>query len=370
MNARSSKDRIRVLVIDDSAYNRQAIVEMLESDKGIDVVSRAANGEEGLKEALSLKPDVITLDLEMPKMDGFTFLRILMSRQPTPVIVISSYSRKQNVFKALELGALDFIAKPTRYLSPELHKIRDELVEKILMVRHLRTSNLQRRPTQWAVVERQAVYPEAERAAGAVTEMPGMLLVVVGASTGGPPALQTFLQTLPRHLPVAYLVAQHMPENFTRAFSDRLNRYTGLEVSEARGGELVEPGRVFVAPGGQNLKVVRQGAVLKTEVEDVEPGAKYVPSIDAMFRSAAEIMGGRTMGILLTGMGSDGREGIRAIKQAGGRTVAESEETAVIFGMPKEAIDSGGVDVVLRLDEIAGEVIRFAGEICKPDEED
>jgi two-component system chemotaxis response regulator CheB len=369
MSARSSKDRskdrIRVLVIDDSAYNRQAIVEMLESDEGIEVVGRAANGEEGLKEALSLKPDVITLDLEMPKMDGFTFLRILMSRQPTPVVVISSYSRKQNVFKALELGALDFIAKPTRYLSPELHKICDELVEKVVMVRHLRASNLQVR-----VVERQAAPQEADEEVGEVAEIPGMVLVAVGASTGGPPALQTFLQTLPRHLPVAYLVAQHMPENFTRAFSDRLNRYTGLEVSEARGGEIVEPGRVFVAPGGKNLLVVRKGQMLKTEVEDVEPGAKYVPSIDAMFRSAAETMGSKAMGILLTGMGSDGREGIRAIKQCGGKTVAESEETAVIFGMPKEAIDSGGVDAVLRLDEIAGEVVRFAEEAGQSDEED
>ena len=366
MSARSFKDRIRVLVIDDSAYNRQAIVEMLESDGGIDVVGRSANGEEGLKEALSLKPDVITLDLEMPKMDGFTFLRILMNRQPTPVIVISSYSRKQNVFKALELGALDFIAKPTRYLSPELHKICDELVEKVVMVRHLRASNLQVR-----VVERRAVSQESgEAEPGEMAEILGMVLVVVGASTGGPPALQTFLQTLPRHLPVAYLVAQHMPENFTRAFSDRLNRYTGLEVSEARGGEVIEPGRVFVAPGGKNLKVVRQGAVLKTEVEEVEPGAKYVPSIDALLQSAAETMESKVMGVLLTGMGSDGREGIRAIKQAGGRTVAESEETAVIFGMPKEAIDSGGVDIVLRLDEMAGEVVRFAEEACQPDEGD
>jgi two-component system chemotaxis response regulator CheB len=366
MSARSSKDRIRVLVVDDSAYNRQAIVEMLESDGGIDVVGRAANGEEGLKEALSLKPDVITLDLEMPKMDGFTFLRILMSRQPTPVIVISSYSRKQNVFKALELGALDFIAKPTRYLSPELHKICDELVEKVVMVRHLRESNLKVR-----VVERQAVPQEAEAAAtGAAAGIPDMALVVVGASTGGPPALQTFLQMLPRQLPVAYMMAQHMPENFTRAFSDRLNRYTGLEVSEAQGGEAVEPGRVFVAPGGKNLKVVRQGLVLRTEVDEVGPGAKYVPSIDALFRSAAEVMESKAMGVLMTGMGSDGREGILAIKQAGGKTVAESEETAVIFGMPKEAIDSGGVDTVLRLDEIAGEVVRFSQEACQLDEGD
>jgi len=360
-----AKTRIRVLVIDDSAYNREAIVQMLESDPGIEVVGRATNGEEGLKEALALKPDVITLDLEMPKMDGFTFLRILMSRSPTPVIVVSSYSRKQNVFKALELGALDFIAKPTRYLSPELHKIRDEMLEKVLMVRQLFTSNIQMR-----VQERTTLAEVTDAGAGPSREAPPRMgIVVVGASTGGPPALQTFLQMLPRDLPLAYLVAQHMPENFTRAFADRLNRYTSLEVCEASGGEEIVPGRVFVAPGGRNLTVVSKSGDLQCEVVESRKGAKYVPSIDALFRSAASLAGKRVLGILLTGMGSDGREGIRTIKQAGGRTVAESEETAVIFGMPKEAIDSGEVDVVLRLDEVAGEVVRFAEKLDASDED-
>jgi two-component system chemotaxis response regulator CheB len=196
-----------------------------------------------------------------------------------------------------------------------------------------------------------------------------MLLVVVGASTGGPPALQTFLQMLPRDIPAAYLVAQHMPENFTRAFADRLNRYTSLEVCEAAGGEEIEPGCVFVAPGGRNLTVAVTENSLECEVVDSRKGAKYVPSIDALFRSAAAAAGDRVVGILLTGMGSDGKEGIRAIKKAGGRTVAESEETAVIYGMPKEAIDSGEVDVVLRLDEIAGEVVRFAEQKANEDED-
>jgi two-component system, chemotaxis family, protein-glutamate methylesterase/glutaminase len=359
LNGKKTQKKIRALVIDDSAYNRQAIAEMLESHNEIEVVGRAANGEEGLKEALKLKPDVITLDLEMPKMDGFTFLRILMSRQATPIIVISSYSRKQNVFKALELGALDFIAKPTRYLSPELHKIRDELLDKIMMVRSLRTGGLQIR-----AVEHYGEQAEAGRLAPLAEELPGLALVVVGASTGGPPALQHLLQKLPDNLPAAYLVAQHMPENFTRAFADRLNRYSGLTVSEAKGGEPLEPGKVLVAPGGKNLTVVRRGAALHAEVSEASDSAKYVPSIDLLFQSAAGAMGNRVVGILLTGMGADGRDGIRAVKDAGGRTVAESEETAVIFGMPKEAIDSGRVDKVLRLDEIAEEVSRMVKKIC------
>jgi two-component system, chemotaxis family, protein-glutamate methylesterase/glutaminase len=350
---------LRILVIDDSAYNRQAIIEMLESSEDIEVVGLAANGEEGLKSALTLKPDVITLDLEMPKMDGFTFLRILMSRRPTPVIVISSYARKQNVFKALELGALDFIAKPTRYLSPELHKIRDELIEKVKMVRHLRSFAVQTKSAEKTRLDRApdelGEFPE---------ESPQVALVVIGASTGGPPALQNLLQMLPPPLPAAYLIAQHMPENFTRAFADRLNRYTGLEVSEAQGGEQIVTGRVFISPGGQNLAVVRDGAVLKTVLEPAIENAKYTPSIDTLFTSAAAAMGKNVMGILLTGMGSDGKEGVRAIKNAGGKTLAESEETAVIFGMPKEAIESGQVDLVCRLDDIAGEVVRFSDLVC------
>lgn len=354
MTVSNSGQPTRVLVIDDSAYNRQAIVQMLESDPGIEVVGRAANGEEGLKQTLALRPDVITLDLEMPKMDGFTFLRILMNRTPTPVIVISSYSRKQNVFKALELGALDFIAKPTRYLSPELHKIRDELVEKINVVRMLRTPV---QPVRFG--ESKARVDDQRSGAPAVVSGTRPDLVVIGASTGGPPALQRLLQMLTRQVPVACLVAQHMPENFTRAFAERLDRYTGLVVREASGGEVLAPGSVYVAPGGNHLRVVRREAELITEVDRAGENDKYIPSIDLLFSSAADAAGSRVLAILLTGMGTDGCEGIRAVKAAGGRTVAESEETAVIFGMPKEAIASGEVDVVLRLEEIATEVVRF-----------
>lgn len=356
----SKANRIRVLVIDDSAYNRQAIIEMIESDEEIEVVGLAANGEEGLKEALKIKPDVITLDLEMPKMDGFTFLRILMSRQATPVIVISSYSRKQNVFKALELGALDFIAKPTRYLSPELHKIRDELVEKLKLVRHLKSA-----PARAAGAKAVPVATAAQAPQGAgLEDTQEMALIVIGASTGGPPALQGLLQDLPLELPAAVLIAQHMPANFTRAFADRLNRYTGLRVCEARDGEPIRPGNVYISPGGQNLTVKRKGKDLRTELFTPPPDAKYTPSIDALFESAAQAMNGRVLGVLLTGMGSDGKLGMQAIKKSGGRTLAESGETAVIFGMPKEAIDCGCVDVVIRLDRMAEEISSFSELVC------
>ena len=347
---------VRVLVVDDSAYNRQTIISMLQSSKEIVVVGRAANGEEALRETLLLKPDVITLDLEMPRMDGFTFLRILMNRQATPVIVISSYSNRTNVFKALELGALDFIAKPTHRVSPELSAIQEELVLKVLMVRQLRN------PAQASRTDNLSGSPEQDPAVFAALsgKQRPLGLVVIGASTGGPPALQTFFQTVTWDLPVAYLVAQHMPANFTKAFAERLDRYVGLNVCEAKDGEVVTSRTVYVAPGGHHLSVVRAGDDCLTAVRPAGAKSKFVPSIDILFESAAKAVDRRVAAVLMTGMGTDGSLGMQAVKQAGGVTMAESEETAVIFGMPREAIESGMVDLVLRQDEFAAQIGKFA----------
>jgi two-component system chemotaxis response regulator CheB len=356
MSSRGQTGKVRVMVVDDSAYNRQTIISILQSSPDISVVGRAANGEEALREVLRLRPDVITLDLEMPKMDGFTFLRILMSRQPTPVIVISSYSHRNNVFKALELGALDFIAKPTQRVSPELASIQEELIGKVLLVRQLRTAAPRPIHLDGAGEDR----PDRAESAARLTGASARGLVVIGASTGGPPALQLFFQEIAWDLPVAYLVAQHMPVNFTKAFAERLDRSLGLSVREALGAERLEAGQVYVAPGGSNLTVVRRGADLFTAVEAAPAQAKYVPSIDVLFRSAADAYGQRVAALLMTGMGSDGSIGIRAIKEAGGLTMAESEDSAVIFGMPREAIATGYVDLVLHQNEFAQQVVRFA----------
>lgn len=360
MNPVTAADKIRVLVIDDSAYNRQAIVEMLRTDDEVEVVGLASNGEEGIKEAMRLQPDIITLDLEMPRMDGFTFLRILMSRQVTPVIVISSYSRKQNVFKAMELGALDFIAKPTRYLSPEVHKIKNELLEKVRLVHQLRRESLK------GVSTGSNTPPPALETPGGVSGA-DLAVLAIGASTGGPQALQRILQRVPGNARASYLVAQHMPEGFTRAFAERLNRLCGLRVSEAENEQVLQAGHVLVAPGGKNLVVERRQDKLLARVEEPLADAKYVPSIDILFISLARSLGRQGMAILLTGMGSDGCQGMQAVKAAGGRTVAESEETAVVFGMPKEAIDSGSVDQVAHLDDIPSVIRVFLEKRSRED---
>lgn len=342
---------IRVMVVDDSGPNRRALTSMLATQPDVQVVAEACDGEQGLREALRARPDVICLDLAMPRMDGFTFLRLLMARQPTPVIVVSSFSRKVDVFKALELGALDFIAKPEGGPG-RLGRIRDELVQKVRAVRALRMETLERRAHDATAVPRASPEPREI-----------LRVACLGASTGGPPALQRILTDLPGNLPMAVLVAQHMPERFTRAFAERMARIADFRVAEAEDGQPLAAGRAYVAPGGRHLALERSrsgGARLR--VTEPRPGERrrYCPSIDLLFESAAGILGDRVCGVVLTGMGSDGRDGLGRIKRAGGLTLAESPETAVVYGMPGEAVAAGGVDEVLPLDAIAARLVRFA----------
>ena len=346
--------KIKVLVVDDSAYNRMTITEMLESSPLVKVVGVAVDGEDAIKKAMSLKPDIITLDLEMPRMDGFTFLRIMSSRFPTPTIVVSSRGDEQNVFKALELGAVDFIEKPTHHVSDELLKIRDELLDKVGMAGHLSIDRIKTKLIP--VVDKTNV-----RSAVSVIPLKEFPLVVIGASTGGPPALQTVLSMLPPDIQSAVAISQHMPPGFTKSFADRLDKITQFEVKEAENGDIVRPGRVLLSPGGFNLTFVKKGASVVTRILPGEDRDRYVPSIDKMFISASELFGSRSVGVVLTGMGNDGKEGVVHIKNAGGQTIAQSEDTSVIFGMPREAILTGMVDMVLPLEGIAEGIL----SMCK-----
>jgi two-component system chemotaxis response regulator CheB len=334
---------IKVLVIDDSAFNRQAITAMLEAQPGIRVVARAGDGDEGLKQVFAHGPDIITLDLEMPRMDGFTFLRILMNRRPTPVLVISSYARKENVFKALELGALDFIAKPKARISADLAGIEQELAAKVRMVSQLRMVSLVERARE-RVVPTPA--PPAELVA---PPAPMRRLVVIAASTGGPPALAQVLGALDATLPMGIVVVQHMPAKFTTAFAQRLDRGSAFEVREARSGDLLRAGLALVAPGGAVTTVRRAADGLRIEVEPPGPDDRFVPSIDRLFASAAAAAGPDVIGVVLTGMAGEGGAGVRAVVEHGGVAIAESAESAVMFGMPEEAIRTGLVSEVVPL---------------------
>src|SRR5947207_3099033 len=343
---------IRVLVIDDSAYNRVTISRMLESHRDINVVATAVNGEDGIKQVMRHRPEVITLDLEMPVMDGFAFLRWLMHNLPTAVIAVSSRSSDRSVFKALELGALDFIGKPGGRVSPRLEEIEKDLVAKVMQVAELRMENLRRRISEEEAEEAAPPEPPAEQVAG------GVELVAIGCSTGGPPALQHLFQNLPL-LPVPVVVAQHMPPTFTRLFAERVNKLTKYRASEAEDGALLERGCVYIAPGGLQTEVRRVSEGLIARVFASKLDDLYAPSVDRLFNSAAETCGDRLVAVIMTGMGDDGAEAIKRVRERGGRTIAESAETAIIFGMPNEAIKTGAVEHVLPLGQIPGAIQRL-----------
>jgi len=347
--------KIRVVVVDDSAYNRRAITRMLEELPGVEVVGYATNGEEGIRRVIDLTPDLVTLDLEMPRMDGFTMLRILMASSPVPVIVISSTSGDEKVFKALELGAVDFIAKPTTIISDELLKIQQDLHEKVQAVFKLNMARVQKGSEPAPSAPDIALPPPAAGSAANID------VVAIGSSTGGPPALQRIFTAFKEPPPFALVISQHMPSGFTNAFAERLNRSSGFEVREARDGDEVIAGRALIAPGGKNMLFARMGEKIVARI--VPPGQKdrYVPSVDVMFRSCAEQYGNRMLAVVLTGMGNDGALGVRDAKRMGAQVVAESEESAVVFGMPREAIATGLVDRVVPMDAMVREIVFRCG---------
>lgn len=348
--------KLRVLVVDDSAYNRQTIAEILNSHPEIEVVGKAYDGEDALKLVDQLEPDLITLDIEMPKMDGFTFLRLLMSKMPTPVIVISSHSRKQEVFQALELGAIDFIAKPTHHIAPDLASLRNELINKALTVRNLEMVPFKRR-----VERRSRSVPRRGEASPPLPSSPVERVVCIGSSTGGPPALETLFRALVRHEGTAVLVAQHMPSKFTKAFAERLNRISSMTVVEATHGMPVSGSWAYVAPGGQHLGVVaRDDGGLQIHLLEPSAEDRYVPSVDRLFETVASQCKVPVLALVLTGMGADGSEGIRPLHRASAITIAESQESSIVFGMPKEAIQTGCIDEVLALDALVERTLRFA----------
>jgi len=335
---------IRAIVIDDSAYNRVTISRMLEKEGDIRVVATAVNGEDGIKQVVKHRPDVITLDLEMPLLDGFAFLRWLMANNPVPVIVVSSRSSDRSVFKALEFGAVDFIAKPGGRVSTKLEEIERDLITKIRQCAEVKLENVKKRiPTE---------QPKAEEGTEPAT-VPGRSvdLVVIGSSTGGPPALQHLFQSMP-FMPVPFVIAQHMPPVFTRLFAERVDRLTRYRVKEAENGEVLMPGVVYIAPGGQQTDVVRNADQLRIRLAEKKMTDLYAPSVNHLFQSAADCAGERVLAVVLTGMGDDGAEAIREIHRRGGRTIAESAVTAIIFGMPGEAIKTGAVQKVLPLHDI------------------
>ncbi len=344
---------LRLMIVDDSAQNRRVLHDILDRAPRVEVVASCADGEEALRMALSLRPDAIFLDLQMPRMDGFTFLRILMNRAPTPVVVVSGYSAKENVFKALELGALDFVAKPPA--GRPLDEAADAILEKVRLIRTLE------RPTA-VRADRVVPSPLPSPAPSPPAAVRPKRLVAIAASTGGPAAIGDLLDRIPSGFPGAILIVQHMPEKFTRTFAERLDRRTSLQVREAADGDIAIAGTAWVAPGQRCMEVQSTPGGLRLVVRPPTPTDRYVPSADRLFHSAALAAGPDLLAVVLTGMGDDGREALDAVKQRGGSIIAEAPETAVIFGMPGAAIRTGHVDQVLPGDRIPAAILDFVAK--------
>ncbi|MCC6874928.1 MAG: chemotaxis-specific protein-glutamate methyltransferase CheB [Sandaracinaceae bacterium] len=347
---------LRVLVVDDSAFNRRLISEILESQEGVTVVGKAADGEEALRLLGTLEPDLITLDLEMPRMDGFSFLRFVMARRPTPIIVVSSHSAKQNVFRALELGALDFVPKPSAAPGEKLGVIREELLSKVALVRQLKPAMLDQHPKRTVSAMMRALPKTDERPLPA-EDTPSRLLVIA-SSTGGPSALVELLAWFPSDSQFAILIVQHMPPRFTRTFAERLDRLGGVRVTEAADGDRIRAGRAMVCPGGRATEVIRAAEGWAVRVLAPHADDRYVPSADRVLATAAQAAADRTVALVLTGMGDDGMKGVEAVKAKGGRVYVQSPDDAVVDGMPRSAIRTGSVDHVLPLKLLGEELNR------------
>jgi two-component system chemotaxis response regulator CheB len=337
------KERIRVLVVDDSALMRKLIPLILERDPDIEVVGTAMDGAFALRKIAELRPDVVTLDLEMPRMDGIETLRMIMRSAPLPVIVFSTHSREgaYSTFKALALGAIDFVAKPKDAAGGRLETVAFQLVEKIKVAK--RASGARSIPK----VQLELPPPTKKRGRAA---LPAKRIIAIGISTGGPNALQYLLSQIPADFQSTFVVVQHMPEGFTEMFARRLDECCALDVQEAKSGDLLIAGRVLICPGNRHMMVRRMPRGEMVVLSDGPAINGHRPSVDVLFHSVAQEFGPTSVGLLMTGMGDDGAEGLGAIRSAGGVTVAQSEDTCVVPGMPRAAISKGYASKIIPLD--------------------
>jgi two-component system chemotaxis response regulator CheB len=349
-----NKPRIRVLIVDDSALVRQTLSEVLSSDPSIEVIGAAGDPFAAAEWMQEQVPDVITLDIEMPRMDGLTFLQKIMSQHPIPVIICSSLAGEgaASAVKALEYGAVEVIAKPRLGSKQFLQESRTILCE---AVKSAAAARVRVRAPSHAVQPKLTADAILSRAAGPMLETTEKV-VAVGASTGGTEALRALLEVLPPDAP-GIVIVQHMPEMFTRAFAQRLDGLCRISVKEAETNDTVLRGRALIAPGNHHVLLKRSGARYYVDLKDGPLVSRHRPSVDVLFRSAARYAGRNSIGVILTGMGDDGAQGMLEMKQAGAATIAQDEATSVVFGMPNEAIKRGAVDRILPLEAIAGTIL-------------
>ncbi|MYL48676.1 chemotaxis-specific protein-glutamate methyltransferase CheB [Halobacillus litoralis] len=339
--------QIRVLVVDDSAFMRRVLTDILKKDYRIHVVGTARNGKDCLNKLDSLRPDVVTMDIEMPVMDGLEALRKIMKSSPLPVVMVSSLTQEgaASTMKAMSLGAVDFIQKPSGSISLDMEKVDKDVVRKVLIAGEAKVNLPSERPSEKVCV------PDDMKEEGQ--------LIAIGTSTGGPRALQEVLTSLPASLPAPILVVQHMPKGFTKSLASRLDRLSEISVKEAEHMEEIHNGVAYIAPGGYHMEVVKRHHRLFIQLNESNPLHGHRPSVNVMLSSIAKLQGISTTSVIMTGMGADGLEGILAMKEQGRTvfTIAEDERTCVVYGMPKAIIKSGLADDVRKLYEISRSIV-------------
>lgn len=355
------KNKVRVLVVDDSAFMRKIISDILTADPRIEVVGTARNGEEGLVNFNKLNPDVLTLDIEMPRMNGLELLSALMDIRPVPIIMVSSVTHEgaEITMKALSAGAVDFVTKPSGTISLDMEKVADELRQKVLMasrVSNRTVADMVRKPPRGS--DSPSLQSAESRQPVSLPVPKKVLLkkidmVVIASSTGGPRALQEIIPAIKKKFPVPILVVQHMPVGFTAPFAQRLDEISQLEVVEGAEGLKIQRGVVVIAPGGYHMTVERKMGELYCHLLDTPPVRSVKPAADVLFSSVAEVVGGSVVAVVLTGMGRDGTDGARVLKEKGAYVLAEAKETCVVYGMPQSVAEAGLVDEVLPLGSIS-----------------
>ncbi len=368
---------IRILVVDDSPFMRKSLQKMLEEAPDLRVVATARDGIDALEKIAEHKPDLVTLDIEMPRMDGLTCLKRIMTEFPLPVLMVSSLTQEgaQSTLDALSLGALDFIPKESGYASASIMQIQHDLQEKVRRLasspRFHKTSQAPHAPPAGApqpstapppgtpAPPRPASTSKAPLHPGTgLSSSPQAELLLIGSSTGGPKALQDILPNLPANLPVPCLIVQHMPSTFTKPFADRLDGLCQVRVKEAEQGEPLKAGTVYIAPGGIHMTYGARGPKGCIELSPEPVSSLHRPSVDVLFLSVAELFRGQVLAGILTGMGSDGAKGMEQLKKKGAHTLAEAEESCVVYGMPRAAVERGCVDLATPLAEISGHLRR------------
>jgi len=366
-------EQIKVLIVDDSAFMRKLIADFLSEEPRITVIGTARNGEDGIKKIKELKPDVVTLDVEMPVLNGISALKRIMEENPVPVIMLSSTTLEgaDNTLHAMQIGAIDFIAKPSGSISLDLYKVKKELVDKVISASSVKVKkilNLSNKGQSTIIPQQdyskiESILPEKQiQKSVAVGKWSStkQKLILIGTSTGGPRALQHVITKLPKDINAAILIVQHMPPNFTKSLANRLDALSEITVKEAVHGEIIKKGVAYIAPGGFHLKVKSVGRNIAVHLDQTEPINGHRPSVDVMFQSASNIDHYKKIAVIMTGMGSDGKNGLVALANQGEiKAIAESKETSIVFGMPKAAIATNYVDNIENVENIAETIMKY-----------